>query len=253
MGKNKKAEFEISDSTKEKRKEGKKKKEFQIEEDDEARLLARSEAWDLYSLYYGQAIRGVILLIQSFFRKRILFPALIIAKNVLRMLLFEPPEWSEDFEDLNREIHIICTHDGTIPEGEGEFPENWITDGLQIKILLPFRLKPWHKDKDAMKKEVQEGRYRFLRVFGKEAEVPFGSPRKQPYQLKSVWKQLRKMKKLKRNRFLVFLNERIKFFLTVSKERMKWVIKNIPLIKKKEKNFQKKIQFFIKKEIYIYI
>lgn len=35
------------------------------------------------------------------------------------MLLFEPPEWSEDFEDLNREIHIICTHDGTIPEGEG--------------------------------------------------------------------------------------------------------------------------------------
>lgn len=75
----------------------------------------------------------------------------------------------------------------------------------------------------------------------------FGSPRKQPYQLKSVWKQLRKIKKLKRNRFLVFLNERIKFFLTVSKERMKWVIKNIPLIKKK-------IQFFIKKEnIYIYI
>lgn len=61
------------------------------------------------------------------------------------------------------------------------------------------------------------------------------------------------MKKLKRNRFLVFLNERIKFFLTVSKERMKWVIKNIQLIKKKEKNFQKKIQFFIKKEnIYIY-
>lgn len=97
MGKNKKAEFEISDSTKEKRKEGK-KKEFQIEEDDEveeddeARLLARSEAWDLYCLYYGQAIRGVT--------------ALIIAKNVLRMLLFEPPEWSEDFEDLNREIHI---------------------------------------------------------------------------------------------------------------------------------------------------
>lgn len=173
MGKNKKAEFEISDSTKEKRKEGKKKKEFQIEEDDEERLLARSEAWDLYCLYYGQAIRGVILLIQSFFRKRILFPALIIAKNVLRMLLFEPPEWLEDFEDLNREIHIICTHDGTIPEGEGEFPENWITDGLQIKILLPFRLKPWHKDKDAMKKEVQEGRYRFLTVFGKEAEVLF--------------------------------------------------------------------------------
>lgn len=156
------------------------------------------------------------------------------------MLLFEPPEWSEDFEDLNREIHIICTHDGTIPEGEGEFPENWITDGLQIKILLPFRLKPWHKDKDAMKKEVQEGRYRFLTVFGKEAEVPFGSPRKQPYQLKSVWKQLRKMKKLKRNRFLVFLNERIKFFLTVSKERMKWVIKNIPLIKKKKKRTFKK-------------
>lgn len=73
---------------KKREKKGKKKKEFQIEEDDEARLLARSEAWDLYSLYYGQAIRGVILLIQSFFRKRILFPALIIAKNVLRMLLF---------------------------------------------------------------------------------------------------------------------------------------------------------------------
>lgn len=67
------------------------------------------------------------------------------------------------------------------------------------------------------------------------------------------------MKKLKRNRFLVFLNERIKFFLTVSKERMKWVIKNIPLIKKKkEKNFQKKNPILYKeykeiKYIYIYI
>lgn len=62
------------------------------------------------------------------------------------------------------------------------------------------------------------------------------------------------MKKLKRNRFLVFLNERIKFFLTVSKERMKWVIKNIPLIKKKEKNFQKKnpILYKERKSIYIY-
>lgn len=43
------------------------------------------------------------------------------------------------------------------------------------------------------------------------------------------------MKKLKRNRFIVFLNERIKLFRTVSKERMKWVIKNIPLIKKKKR------------------
>lgn len=63
------------------------------------------------------------------------------------------------------------------------------------------------------------------------------------------------MKKLKRNRFLVFLNERIKFFLTVSKERMKWVIINIPLIKKKRKELLKKnpILYKIKKEKNIYI
>ncbi|CAN6875875.1 unnamed protein product [Brassica oleracea] len=43
-------------------------------------------------------------------------------------------------------MHVKCTYNG-VQLSEIEFPRNWLTDGIQIKILFPFYLKPWHKYK----------------------------------------------------------------------------------------------------------
>ena len=83
------------------------------------------------------------------------------------MLLFQIPEWSEDLKDWNREMYVKCTHNG-VQLSEREFPKNWLTEGIQIKILFPFCLKPWHKSKlqfphkDAMKKKRGTKKQRFL-------------------------------------------------------------------------------------------
>ncbi|EYU28506.1 hypothetical protein MIMGU_mgv1a025378mg [Erythranthe guttata] len=62
------------------------------------------EAWD--TLPFAQVIRGCMSLNQSIFRKYIILPSFIIAKNVGRIFLFQFPEWSEDLQEWNREIHL---------------------------------------------------------------------------------------------------------------------------------------------------
>ena len=142
-----------------------------------------AESWD--SIIFAQAIRGFLLLTQSILRKYIILPSLIITKNVGRMLLFQFPEWSEDFKDWNREMYVKCTYNG-VQLSETEFPKNWLKDGIQIKILFPFCLKPWHgskpgsSDKDPMKNKGQKADFCFLTIWGMEAKLPFGSPRKRP-------------------------------------------------------------------------
>ncbi len=136
---------------------------------------------------------------QSIFRKYILLPSLIIAKNIVRILLFQFPELSEDLKDLNKEIHVKCTYNG-VQLSEKEFPKNWLTDGIQIKILFPFRLKPWHRsklrspDKDPIKKKGkgQKKDFCFLTVLGMEAELPFGSPQKQLSFFEPIFKEFEK-------------------------------------------------------------
>ena len=55
-------------------------------------------------------------------------------------------------------MHVKCTYNG-VQLSKKEFLKNWLTNGIQIKILFPFRLKPWHKsklrppNKDPIKKE----------------------------------------------------------------------------------------------------
>nr|YP_009659976.1 Ycf1 [Lagerstroemia tomentosa]QCR99869.1 Ycf1 [Lagerstroemia tomentosa]QTV21573.1 hypothetical chloroplast RF19 [Lagerstroemia tomentosa] len=232
----------ISDYTEEKRKENEKKKEEQKREKYKREEKARieiAEAWD--SFLFAQVIRGSILVSQSFLRKYILLPSLIIAKNIVRMLLFQFPEWSEDLKDWKKEMHVKCTYNG-VQLSETEFPKNWLTDGIQIKILFPFCLKPWHRSKLRspqqnllkLKNKGQKNDFCFLTVWGMETELPFGSPRKRRSFFKPIFKELKKkMKKLQKKSFLViqFLKEKTKFFLNISKETNKWFIKRILFIK----------------------
>uniref|UniRef100_UPI0030FE7DE4 Ycf1 protein n=1 Tax=Simarouba versicolor TaxID=459157 RepID=UPI0030FE7DE4 len=195
-----------------------------------------AEAWD--TILFAQVTRSFLLVTQSILRKYLLLPSLIIAKNIVRMLLFQIPEWFEDLKDWNREMHIKCTYNG-VPLSETEFPKNWLTDGIQIKILFPFRLKSWHRSKiqpphkDPIKKKGrQENDFCFLTVWGMETELPFGSPRKQGsvFEPFFIFKELKKkIIKWKTKSFIVLrvLKERTKLFRNAAKETKKWVIKRI--------------------------
>nr|YP_010362945.1 hypothetical protein RF1 [Euphorbia pteroneura]UNS16983.1 hypothetical protein RF1 [Euphorbia pteroneura] len=240
----KNTELKIFDSTyiKKKTKENKKKEEEKRKEtkrkgnkkEDKARIKI-AETWD--RIFLAQVIRGCVLVTQSILRKYILLPSLIISKNIIRILFFQTPEWSNDFKDWGREMHVKCTYNG-VQFSEKEFPKNWLTNGIQIKILFPFRLKPWHrsklkfpsKDKGPKKYKVQEKDFCFLTVLGMEAELPFGSPRKRLSLCKPLFKKLeKKIRKMTKKGFRVrtILEARRKLFQNFSKEKNHWFIKNI--------------------------
>nr|YP_009566441.1 hypothetical chloroplast RF19 [Neottia cordata]QBB10031.1 hypothetical chloroplast RF19 [Neottia cordata] len=202
-----------------------KEKEKKIYKNDPIEI---SETLDTF--LFAQAIRSFLLLTQSFLRKYIILSSLIISKNIFRILLFQSPEWDEDFKELNRERHIKCTYSG-VQLSETEFPPNWLTEGIQIKILSPFCLKPWQKSKvrshhrDTKKKNEKKDFF-FLKVYGLEGKIPFSSPRKQPFFFQPILKELKK-KKMKKNflRILKFLKKERKSFLKV--RVIKLIMKNL--------------------------
>ncbi len=114
-------------------------------------------------------------------------------------MLFQFPEWSEDLKDWNKEMHVKCTYNG-VQLSETEFPKNWLTDGIQIKILFPFCLKPWHrsnlqspqKNPLKLKNKGQKNDFCFLTVWGMETNLPFGSPRKRRSFFEPIFKELKK-------------------------------------------------------------
>nr|YP_009558990.1 hypothetical chloroplast RF19 [Calypso bulbosa var. occidentalis]QBA91017.1 hypothetical chloroplast RF19 [Calypso bulbosa var. occidentalis] len=238
--------FENEDTKEEKEKEEKKEKKERTE---------ISEAWDTF--IFTQVIRSLMLVTQSFLRKYIILPSLIIAKNIFRMLLFQIPEWGEDFKEWNKEMHIKCTYNG-VQLSEKEFPQDWLINGIQIKILYPFCLKPWrkskarshHRDLMIMKKKEKKTNFCFLTIWGMEAELPFGSPRKRPFFFEPIYKELQKIKKKVKKQFLQVLkslNKKIKSFRKVRKEEKKGVIKIvrvINLIMKKLENPNEKKKYF---------
>nr|YP_009540178.1 hypothetical protein [Lunaria rediviva]AYQ22181.1 hypothetical protein [Lunaria rediviva] len=237
------------------------KKEEEQSKIEEKKRIEIAETWD--SFLFAQIIRGSILVTQSILRKYIILPLLIIMKNSVRMLLFQFPEWSEDLKDWKREMHVKCTYNG-VQLSEKEFPRNWLTDGIQIKILFPFYLKPWHKSKfqssqkARLKKTKDKGKkndFFFLTVLGMETKLPFGSAQKKPSFFEPISKELKKrIKKFKTKSFLVLriFKERATIFLKVAKEIKNWIIKNFLFIKGKIKNLSKRnlIPLFGPREIY---
>nr|YP_009109047.1 hypothetical chloroplast RF19 [Corallorhiza macrantha]AIW51516.1 hypothetical chloroplast RF19 [Corallorhiza macrantha] len=234
--------FENEDKKEEKEKEKEKYKKEQT------RI---SETWDVF--IFTQVIRSLMLVTQAFLRKYIILPSLIITKNIFRMLLFQIPEWGEDFKEWKREMHIKCTYNG-VQLSEKEFPRGWLINGIQIKILYPFCLKPWRKSKarshyiDIMKKKEKKTNFCFLTVWGLEAELPFGYPRKRPFFFEPIYKELQKIKRKVKKKFLQvlkYLNKKSKYFIKVRKEETKGVIKIvrvINLIMKKLENQNNKFE-----------
>nr|YP_009634430.1 Ycf1 protein [Jasminum polyanthum]YP_009634442.1 Ycf1 protein [Jasminum polyanthum]QBS49383.1 Ycf1 protein [Jasminum polyanthum]QBS49384.1 Ycf1 protein [Jasminum polyanthum] len=220
------------------------------EEGDREHRMWISEFWTI--IEYAQEVRGCLLLTHSFIRRKILIPSLIIVKNIGRMLLFQRPEWYEDLEDWKKESHVRCTYEG-LPLSETDFPENWLEEGIQIKILFPFRLKPWHvpeSDSDKNRKKGEESEkvdFCFLTVYGTETNLPFGYSRIPPAIFKSFFKPIfqelkRKMRNCKKKIFklgkMLFqkVKGKTKFLPKVARKvstfAKKWVRKSIILWKK---------------------
>nr|YP_010553984.1 Ycf1 protein [Bredia hispida]UTM98728.1 Ycf1 protein [Bredia hispida] len=209
-------ELRILDYTQEKAKEKEKEKKEEYKRQEKVRIEI-AEAWD--NILFAQIIRGSLLVIQSFLRKYILLLSLIIVKNTVRILVFQFPEWSEDFKDWKKEMHIKCTYNG-VPLSETEFPKNWLINGIQIKILFPFFFKPWHKSKvQSLQKDPRKKKndFCFLTVWGMETDLPFGSPRKQLSFFNPIFKEMKKkIRKWKKKSFFViriFLKKKKKFLV----------------------------------------
>nr|URQ21297.1 hypothetical chloroplast RF19 [Heptacodium miconioides] len=193
-----------------KRREEKAKRKKEKRKAEEQLRMEVEQTWD--NLLYGHAIRSSLLLMQSNLRKSILLPLFIIAKNMSRFLFLQVPEWSEDFKEWKREIHVPCTHYG-LPIKDEEVWPHVTAEGLDIKIISPFCLKPWRRSKlqasrrDQIKNKEQsekpEDDFCFLTTVGLEAEHPFGSPRKSFFSLftsffNPIFKKLgKKMSKMK--------------------------------------------------------
>lgn len=232
----------------EKIKAQKKEKESLIEKEqkEEEKRLKIAEIWD--TVPFGQLIRSLMLLTQSSLRKYIILPLLIIVKNLGRLLLLQRAEWSEDFNEWKSEMHVKCTYNG-VELSETEFPQDWVTDGIQIKIIFPFHLKPWHRskirpsDRDQTKNneenEAQKVYFSFLTIWGMETEVLFGPPRLQFYFLKTIFNELKKkIRKFRKNSFGVrrIRKEKRKLFRKVSKvsnETKKWISQTLRFFRKK--------------------
>nr|YP_010467637.1 Ycf1 protein [Smyrnium olusatrum]UVF29643.1 Ycf1 protein [Smyrnium olusatrum] len=250
-------EAEFKDYIEEQKKIQKEEEENKIKEKIWIKI---AEAWDFVP--YPQATRSLILIIQSFFRKYILLPSLIIVKNIGRILLYQHPEWAEDFDEWNREKYIICTYNG-VQVSELKLPINWFKDGIQIKIIFPFYLKPWHRSKlrpsfssyKDLKKEQQK--FSFLTACGTQTTLPLSSVPPKTSFFKPIFKELKKkIRKMKNNNFQVLriLKERRKNFLQDSKEPKGLVIKNFffMFIKRKKKELLKvhPTKFFILRKVY---
>nr|YP_011008948.1 hypothetical protein RF1 [Ixeridium dentatum]WPV76200.1 hypothetical protein RF1 [Ixeridium dentatum] len=204
------------------------------------------EFWE--NIPHGQKTRSIILLAQSIFRRYIKLPLLIIAKNIGRILLWQSPEWYEDFQDWNREIYLKCNSSG-LEFSETKFPKNWLRGGFQIKILYPFHLKPWHRsklglyDSDRDLKDQDAFDSCFLTVLGRETEYPFGPPRKTPSFFEPIFKNIDYQGKIRK---LNFRARRVLKKIKKKEEKAFYFVKQI----KKELFKGNKIPLFIRREIY---
>nr|YP_009259060.1 Ycf1 [Sequoia sempervirens]ALB37012.1 Ycf1 [Sequoia sempervirens] len=146
-------------------------------QEEQRRQMQQAFDWEL--LHY---LRACILFTHAYLRKRLYFPPLIIVKNLGRILLFQAPEWEQDWSNLNKEFYIKCNYDG-YELTDVDVPKDWIKDyvkeGIQIKIVYPFRLRPWYED-SPQSTDTDKKTTSFLSLYGTENELPFGNPAKVP-------------------------------------------------------------------------
>nr|YP_009646051.1 Ycf1 [Ulota bruchii]QBX99106.1 Ycf1 [Ulota bruchii] len=219
--------------------------------------LAIANRWDFPLAQWG---RSWLLIIQSYFRKYLILPILIIFKNISRLILFQTPEWTEDWNEWKKEIYIKCTYDGT-EVSEKELPDQWLRDGLQIKIIYPFNLKPWHSLRFKTNKEKvllnslnneektsnnllntnknfsknKKINYSYLTAWGFQTNAPFGDIKKKS----SFWKPIRIELVKKWKKFILLKFNKIYFNFLFLKKKIILSSVSTELINNKLKKIKK--------------
>nr|YP_010166158.1 hypothetical chloroplast RF19 [Rhipsalis teres]QRV60131.1 hypothetical chloroplast RF19 [Rhipsalis teres] len=181
------------------------------------------------TLICGHIIRCFLLVIQSHIRKNVILPLLIIAKNIVRLLLLQSPEFSEDFKESEKEVHYICTYNGVV-FSENEFPENWHEEGIQIKVVYPFRLKPWRRSRP--KRSARDIKnYFYLTTWGRATDIPYGAPEVPQFFsfFKPIKKKLyKKIEKFRKNEFIIFIENLVfNLFINIYNRLKKGLSKNL--------------------------
>nr|YP_009258438.1 hypothetical chloroplast RF1 [Spirogyra maxima]ANI25332.1 hypothetical chloroplast RF1 [Spirogyra maxima] len=140
----------------------------------------------------SHVIRGLALITQAFIRKYIKLPILILSKSLIRLLFMQSSDWNQDWAEWKQEEQVYCFYNGNYVSNN-ELPPFWLTDGLQIKILSPFHLKPWRPSSttDLQISTVDQVivRSSYLNIWGQETDVPFGQVQDTPF-LKPIFKGL---------------------------------------------------------------
>nr|QYB21306.1 hypothetical protein RF1 [Diselma archeri]BBN66534.1 hypothetical protein [Diselma archeri] len=190
----KKQEHTATQKARKKQKEVKEKKNFWRydklvqgnKRGNEVRRRVTQQLFDGEATHY---VRAAVLLFHKYLRKRLYLPSLIIAKNVGRIFLFQVPEWEQDWSNLQKESYLKCNYDG-YELTEADIPKkDFLKEGIQIRIISPFRLRPWYEsdsqstDTDKKRKETTS----YLTLWGTENDLPFGDPAKLP----PFWKPIR--------------------------------------------------------------
>nr|YP_009555762.1 hypothetical chloroplast RF1 [Selaginella lepidophylla]AZU95879.1 hypothetical chloroplast RF1 [Selaginella lepidophylla] len=190
-----------------------------------ATRAATAKRWDFPTAHW---VRGCLLISQSYIRRNVVLPTLIMLKNICYFVVFQTSDWAEDWNELGKEIYVGCNYDGTEVSSKG-LPPLWHREGVQIKIVNPFHLKhrhnlvpkrlvPGHYDETEFDPTVttrngggkpassceagRRGRssfggepgYGYLTMLGFQTTLPFGSRKRRA---PSFWKPFLKDAKLK--------------------------------------------------------
>jgi hypothetical protein len=162
-------------------------KEIRINSEDESyskKRVSQTES-EKFDFSTSHSVRGPALITQAFIRKYVKLPALIVGKNLVRLLLMQSSEWDQDWEEWNREKYLYCYYNGNyVPDDQ--MPPHWFGTGLQIKILFPLYLTPWRPS--IFKKNILSdnmdpifSRSSYINIWGQETDVPFGEVQYIPF------------------------------------------------------------------------
>jgi hypothetical protein len=157
-----------------------KRKKIQINQEVPAR------SWQPTSRLF-QFLRDYLLSLQAYIRKYVKLPLLIIFKNIVRQLFFQPAEWEKDWTNFSKEMYIECDFYGKAVSMGVKLPNFLANDEpKQIKIINPFQLRFWTRSTTKNPSFQENENYSFLNVWGRETKMPFGKVKKSP----SFWQLL---------------------------------------------------------------
>nr|YP_636377.1 hypothetical chloroplast RF1 [Staurastrum punctulatum]Q32RZ9.1 RecName: Full=Protein TIC 214; AltName: Full=Translocon at the inner envelope membrane of chloroplasts 214; Short=AtTIC214 [Staurastrum punctulatum]AAX45762.1 hypothetical chloroplast RF1 [Staurastrum punctulatum] len=151
-----------------------KRKKIQINQD------VPTKSWQSTSKLF-QFLRDYLLSLQAYIRKYLKLPFLIIIKNFIRQLFFQPAEWEKDWTNLSKEVYVQCDFYGKAGSVGVKLPNFFANDEpKQIKIVNPFELRFWTRSFSEQSSLQESENSSFLNVWGRETKMPFGKVKKSP-------------------------------------------------------------------------